>query len=75
MRQLGRPLRSTLSINGNMEGFNGKIDVTWLRLQKECSLGAGWREDCWARREEGRTVKRLVVMLTRALVVGVGRDD
>lgn len=74
MRKLARPLHSTQKYNGNMEGFNGKSDMTWLRLQKECS-------GCWVegrllgKWEEGRIVKRLVVTLTGALVVGVVRDD
>lgn len=34
----------SLKYNGNMEGFNGRSDVTWLRLQKE-------RSGCWV---EGR---------------------
>lgn len=46
--------------NGNMEGFNGSCDMTWLRLQKERSVWVLGGGHMLARREEGRIIKRLV---------------
>lgn len=73
MRELVRSLHFT-ECDGNMEVLTG--GTIWLGLDfRRKALGTGWRAECWARREGGRIVKSLVVVLMRAPVVGILRDD